>query len=90
MIERRHSGLTFLANLVCFEMPTHAALDKHSASSGKQTGILIRKPTFVATAIPRFSDSDIARRQTATVWCLIVLLWVLFVAAVFILWHRTG
>ena len=68
MIERRPSELTFFTHLVCFAMPAQAALDKHSVSSGEQTGVVTRGTQLVATAAQRVSDSSIAHRQTWTVW----------------------
>ena len=89
MIERRNRQFTRRSRPLSLAMPVNTRLEQTSGSAGAQTGLLARR-SQVAAAETRTDVKSLEQRQRVTVFCLMVLLWILFFVAGIILWERAS
>jgi hypothetical protein len=87
MIDRRNRQFMHRSKSMYLPMPIRR-LGPNSATTDGQTGGLTRRSPLVVE--PRMDDESLEQRQRVIVWCLMALLWALFLMAGIILWQRAA
>ena len=89
MIERRNRQFTRRSHPLSLVMPVNTRLEQTSRTAGASEGLLARR-SQVAAAETRTDVEWLEQQQRVTVFCLMVLLWILFFVAGIILWERAS
>ena len=77
MIERRNRQFTRRSQPLSLAMPVNTRLEQTLRTTGASEGLLARR-SQVAAAETRTDVESLEQRQRVTVFCFMVLLWILF------------
>ncbi len=87
MIESRNRQFAHGSKPMYLAMPTKTMLEQSSRSASGETDRLAGRSQFATET--RTDDESLEQQERVIVWCLMALLWILFLIAGIILWDKT-